>query len=256
MSYITIGYKHSVTVLRFLHGFCVGLDWLESIVQMCYKTSDKSPNSPRFCNTAVSTTTQQDRLIQLLQDHPLMRARDLRAAGIAASTIARATKAGAIIRAARGLYQLADSELDLESTLAEASKRVPKGVICMISALAYHQLTDQMPRKVWIAIGAKDWEPSVDYPPLRIVRFRSPYLEYGIEHHVISGIDVPIFSISKSLADAFRSRRFVDRSVAIECLRNAVEDRKATPAEIAQAARDCGAWRQMQPYLEAMTANG
>ncbi len=204
----------------------------------------------------LATATQQDRLIQLLQDHPLMRARDLRAAGIAASTIARAAKAGAIIRATRGLYQLPDSELDLESTLAEASKRVPKGVICMISALAYHQLTDQMPRKVWIAIGAKDWEPSVDYPPLRIVRLRSPYLEYGVEHHVISGVDVPIYSISKSLADAFRSRRFVDRSVAIECLRNTVEERKATPAEIIQAARDCGAWKQMQPYLEAMTANG
>jgi len=205
---------------------------------------------------SLATATQQERLIQLLQDHPLLRARDLRAAGIAASTIARAAKAGAIIRAARGLYQLPDSELDLDSTLAEASKRVPKGVICMISAFAYHQLTDQMPRKVWIAIGARDWEPSVDYPPLRIVRFRSPYLEYGIEHNVISGTDVPIYSISKSLADAFRSRRFVDRSVAIECLRNAVEDRKATPAEIAQAARDCGAWKQMQPYLEAMTANG
>jgi predicted transcriptional regulator of viral defense system len=204
----------------------------------------------------VSIATQQDRLIQLLQDHPLMRARDLRAAGIAASTIARAAEAGAIIRAARGLYQLPDSELDLESTLAEASKRVSKGVICMISALAYHQLTDQMPRKVWLAIGAKDWEPSADYPPLRIVRFRSPYLEYGIEHHVISGIDVPIFSIPKSLADAFRSRRFVDRSVAIECLRNAIEEQKATPAEIAQAAKDCGAWKQMQPYMEAITANG
>ena len=106
------------------------------------------------------------------------------------------------------------------------------------------------------AIGARDWEPSVDYPPLRIVRFRSPYLEYGIENHVISGIDVPIYSIPKSLADAFRSRRFVDRSVAIECLRNAVEERKATPAGIAQAAKDCGAWKQMQPYLEAMTTNG
>lgn len=204
----------------------------------------------------VSIATQQDRLIQLLQDHPLMRARDLRAAGIAASTIARAARAGVILRAARGLYQLPDIELDLESALAEASKRVPKGVICMISALAYYQLTDQMPRKVWMAIGARDWEPSVDYPPLRIVRFRSPYLGYGIEHHVISGIDVPIYSISKSLADAFRSRRFVDRSVSIECLRNAVQERKATPAEIAQAARDCGAWKQMQPYLEAMTANG
>ena len=108
----------------------------------------------------LATATQQDRLIQLLQDHPLMRARDLRAAGIAASTIARAARAGTIIRAARGLYQLPDSELDLESTLAEASKRVPKGVICMISALAYHQLTDQMPRKVWMAIGARDWQPA------------------------------------------------------------------------------------------------
>jgi len=204
----------------------------------------------------VSTATQQDRLIQLLENHPLMRARDLKAEGIAASTIARAAQAGAIIRAARGLYQLPDTELDLESTLAEASKRVPKGVICMISALAYHQLTDQMPRMVWLAIGAKDWEPSVNYPPLRIVRFRPPYLEYGIENHVISGIEVPIYSTSKSLADAFRSRRFVDRSVAIECLRNAIEERKATPAEIAQVAKDCGAWKQMRPYLEAMTANG
>jgi predicted transcriptional regulator of viral defense system len=200
--------------------------------------------------------TQQARLIQLLQEHPLMRARDLREEGIAASTIARAVRAGTVIRAARGLYQLPDSELDLETTLAEASKRVPRGVICMISALAFHQLTDQMPRKVWMAIGARDWEPSVEYPPLRIVRFRSPYLEYGIEKHVISGVDVPVYSIAKSLADAFRSRRFVDRSVAIECLRNAVEERKATPAEIAQAARDCGAWKQMQPYLEAITANG
>ncbi len=185
-----------------------------------------------------------------------MRARDLQLAGIAASTIARATNAGAIIRAARGLYQLPDSELDSAYTLVEASKRVPRGVICMISALACHHLTDQMPRKVWMAIGAKDWEPSVDYPPLRIVRFRPPYLEYGIEHHIISGVEIPIYSVSKSLADAFRSRRFVDRTVAIECLRNAIQERKATPAEIAQAARDCGAWKQMQPYLEAMTANG
>ncbi len=204
----------------------------------------------------MATVTQRDRLIQLLRDHPLARARDLKAEGIDASTIARAVKAGVVVRAGRGMYQLPGSELDLESTLAEASKRVPKGVICMISALAYHHLTDQMPRKVWMAIGAKHWEPAVDYPPLRIVRFRSPYFEYGVERHLISGVDVPIYSIPKSLADAFRSRRFIDRSVAVECLRNAIEQRKATPGEIAEVAVDCGAWKQMQPYLEAMTANG
>ena len=93
---------------------------------MCYKTSDKSRNCPRFCNIPVSIATQQDRLIQLLQDHPLMRARDLRAAGIAASTIARAAEAGAIIRAARGLYQLPDSELDLESRWRRRQSGYPK----------------------------------------------------------------------------------------------------------------------------------
>jgi len=204
----------------------------------------------------MATATQRDRLIQLLRDHPLARARDLKAAGIDAPTIARAVEAGAVVRAGRGLYQLPGSELDFESTLAEASKRVPKGVICMISALACHGLTDQMPRKVWMAIGAKDWEPSVDYPPLRIVRYRSPYLEYGVERRFISGVNVPVYSIPKSLADAFRNRRHIDRSVAVECLRNAIEQRKATPGEIAQSAADCGAWKQMQPYLEAITADG
>jgi predicted transcriptional regulator of viral defense system len=126
----------------------------------------------------------------------------------------------------------------------------------MISALSYHGLTDQMPRKVWMAIGAKDWEPAVDYPPLRMVRFRSPYLKYGVERQCISGVAVPIYSIPKSLADAFRNKRLLDRSVAIECLRNAIAQRKATPGEVAQAAVDCGAWKQMQPYLEAITANG
>lgn len=200
--------------------------------------------------------TQRERLIRLLRQHTMARASELQDAGVAATTIARAVEDGDVIRVSRGLYQLPDSDLDTALTLAEASKRVPKGTICMISALAYYGLTDQMPRKVWIAIGAKDWEPSVDYPPLRIVRFRSPYLKYGIERHSISGIDVPIYSIPKSLADAFRNPKLIDRSVAIECLRNAVKGRKATPAAIAKAARDCGAWNRMRPYLETITSDG
>jgi predicted transcriptional regulator of viral defense system len=163
---------------------------------------------------------------------------------------------GDVIRVGRGLYQLPDSEVDTSLTLAEASKRVPKGIICMISALAYYGLTDQMPRKVWIAIGAKDWQPSIDYPPLRIVRFRSPYLNYGIETHWISGVAVPIYSIPKALADAFRNPKLIDRAVAIECMRNAVKERKTTPAAIAEAAQHCGAWTRIRPYLEAIMADG
>lgn len=200
--------------------------------------------------------TQKDRLIRFLGERTLARANELAATGIAAATVSRAVKDGDVIRIGRGLYQLPNGEADTNLTLAEASKRVPKGVICMTSALAFHGLTDQMPRKVWIAIGAKDWGPSIDHPPLRIVRFRSPNFEYGIEHHSIAGIDVPIYSVAKTLADAFRNPKLLDRSVAIEALRNAVIDRKATPAEIADTARHCGAWNRMRPYLEAITHNG
>ncbi len=119
----------------------------------------------------IKTLTQRDRMIRLLEDHTMARASELRAAGVAATTISRAVEDGDVIRIGRGLYQLPDSEVDTSLSLAEASKRVPKGIICMISALAYYGLTDQMPRKVWIAIGAKDWQPLIDYPPLRIVRF-------------------------------------------------------------------------------------
>lgn len=202
------------------------------------------------------TLTQRDRMIHLLEERTMARASELAVEGIAATTISRAIKGGDVIRIGRGLYQLPGGEVDTALALAEASKRVPKGIICMISALAYHGLTDQMPRRVWVAIGAKDWEPKVNYPPLRIVRFRPPNLKHGVEHHLISGIDVRIYSVAKSLADVFRNPKLLDRSVAIECLRNAIVNRKATPAEIADAARCCGAWNRMRPYLETITHNG
>jgi predicted transcriptional regulator of viral defense system len=126
----------------------------------------------------------------------------------------------------------------------------------MVSALAFHELTDQMPRKVWVAISPKDWAPTSSYPPIRIVELREKYLHQGIEHHLISGVEVPVYSVAKTLADAFRNPRLVDRSVAIESLRAALEQRKATPSEIAEAARAGDSWKIMRPYLEALTSNG
>jgi len=200
--------------------------------------------------------TQRDRLRDLLARHPVARAQELRNAGIAAATIARAEKDGEIERISRGLYQRPEAPIDAAHTLAEAAKRIPKGVIAMVSALAFHELTDQMPRKVWVAIGSSDWSPVPSYPPIRIVRFSRKYLGQGIEHHMISGISVPIYSVPKTLADLFRNSKLVDRSVAVEGLRAALDRRKATPAAIAEAAVAGGAWRIMRPYLEALTFNG
>jgi len=203
-----------------------------------------------------SGESQKAKLRSLLDTRTMMRAQELREAGISAQTIARAVENGQIERISRGLYQKRGAEIEENQILAEAVMRAPKGVIALVSALAFHELTDQMPRRIWMAIGASDWTPVQSYPPLRMVRFTEPYLRQGIEHHVIAGVQVPIYSIPKTLADLFRNSKLVDRSVAVEGLRAALQQRKATPSAIAQGAKAGGAWKVMQPYLEALTSDG
>lgn len=200
--------------------------------------------------------SQREQLKTIVSGGAIIRAQEFRNAGIAGSTIQRALDDGDIVRIGRGLYQDPRSDVESEQTLAEVAKRIPKGIIAMVSALAYHGLTDQMPRKTWVAIGASDWSPVSDYPPVRIVRFADKYLHQGVEHHAISGVDVPVYSVAKTLADVFRNSRLVDRSVAVEGLRAALDQRKVSPAQIADAARAGGAWHAMRPYLEALTFNG
>jgi predicted transcriptional regulator of viral defense system len=205
---------------------------------------------------STSSVSQRSKLRDLFSARTIMRAHELRAAGIGAETIARAVEDGELEHISRGLYQRRDAELEEHQILAEAASRVPKGVIALTSALAFHDLTDQMPRRVWMAIGSSDWEPVQSYPPLRVVRFSERYLRQGVEHHQIAGVDVPIYSIPKTLADAFRNPKLVDRSVAVEGLRAAIEQRKATPSAIAVGAKAARAWNIMRPYVEALTANG
>lgn len=200
--------------------------------------------------------TQRQRLLEYLQSHAPARARDLEDVGVSAATISRAVQSGEVLRLGRGLYSLPDSVPNTHETLIEVAKRAPKAVICLTSALAFHGLTDQLPRRVWIAIGAKEWEPKITYPKIRAVRFREPYLSSGVEEHRLGGTTIRMYTIPKTLADAFRNQRLVDRSVAIEALKSTIEQRKATPSAIAEAARNYSAWNQMRPYLEALTSNG
>jgi len=204
----------------------------------------------------VANATQEERMLGFLKRNTLARSKELQAIGVAATTISRAVKEGSVTRVGRGLYQLADSDIDINTVLAEVSKQAPKAIICMMSALAFHGLTDQMPRKVWIAIGISAWEPSFERHKTRVVRLREPYFSGGIEKHSISGAMVPIYSIEKSLCDAFRLPKLVDRSAAIECLKSALSDKKTTPSKIANAAKKYRAWNQISAYLEAVTSNG
>jgi predicted transcriptional regulator of viral defense system len=199
--------------------------------------------------------TQRDQALALLRQRGLARLSELKAQGITATTVSRMEQAGELVRLARGLYQLPNAELDVHQSLAEASRLVPRGVICLASALAFHGLTDQMPAQVWIAIGRKDWRPRVTYPPLRVARYSDEELGRDVETAQIAGTAVPIFGVAKTLADLFRYRRSVGDLLAVEGLRQALRQRKSTPAQIAQAAQAGGVWRTMQPYLMALTSD-
>src|SRR5436190_19214517 len=115
--------------------------------------------------------SHRDRILDLLSARGMARLSDILKTGATAAAVARLEREGSIIRLSRGLYQLADAPLEQHHALAEAAKLIPKGVICLVSALSFHELTDQIPSRVWVAIDAKDWRPRRPYPPLRIVRF-------------------------------------------------------------------------------------
>ena len=200
-------------------------------------------------------STQRAQALALLKRRGMTRLAELQKAGITATTVSRMEQAGEVVRLARGLYQLPDAALDPQQSLAEAARLVPKGVICLASALAFHGLTDQMPPKVWVAIGRKDWRPRLSYPPMRIARFPAELLERGVERKKIAGTLVPVFGVAKTVADLFRYRRTVGDVIAIEGLREALRRRKATPAEIAREAEAGGVWRTMEPYVMALTSN-
>ena len=204
---------------------------------------------------ASEASTQRAQTLALLRRRGLARLSELREAGIAAVTVTRMEQAGEVVRLARGLYQLPDAALDPQQSLAEAARLVPRGVICLASALALHGLTDQMPPKVWIAIGRKDWRPRVTYPPLRIARFSDEQLARGVEHRMIASASVPVFGVAKTVADLFRYRRTVGDVLAVEGLRQALRQRKATPAAIAREAQAAGIWATMEPYLMALTSD-
>lgn len=202
-----------------------------------------------------SPPSQRDRVLAHLRSTGMARLSELTAIGATAATVSRLEREGRIIRLARGLYQLPDASIDTHHSLAELAKLVPKGVVCLTSALSFHGLTDQIPAKVWMAIGPKDWRPRLSYPPARFVHLAQDRLAADVEQHLIEGVSVPIFGIARTLADLFRYRRTVGINVAVEGLREALKQRTVPVADIAQQAADANIWNTMEPYVRALTSD-
>lgn len=192
----------------------------------------------------------------MLESGGIRRLVEFRARGVTAATLARMVKAGEAMRLSRGLYQKPDADITAQHSLAEAAKRVPKGVICLVSALVFHQISLQLPRDIWMAVGVNDWLPNGGSPNIRALRFADQFFHDGVEIVEIEGVSVKVFGVAKTVADCFRHRNKVGLSVAIEGLKEALRQCKATPAEIGKAAMRGGVWSVMRPYLEALAADG
>lgn len=192
----------------------------------------------------------------LLADRGMARLTEIRAAGATAAAVSRLERNGKIVRLSRGLYQLPDAPIETHHALAEASKLVPRGVICLTSALAVHDLTDTMPAKVWIAITRAGRISRNKRPPMRFVRFPPRRLTRGITIHRIEGVAVPITDPAYTVIDMFRYRSVVGLPLAIEGLKEVLRTHKATPAELARIAVEERSWSVVRPYLEALAHDG
>jgi predicted transcriptional regulator of viral defense system len=203
-----------------------------------------------------TTSTQRTQALKLLGARPMMRLKDFAAHGVGPETLARLVRDGIVARPARGLYQLADGAPDARRTLAEATALVPKGIVCLVSALQFHGLTLQMPSSVWMAIDRTAWRPRIDYPPIRFVRFAGSALREGIKRHRIEGIAVAITDPPRTIVDCFRYRAKVGIDVAMEGLREGLRQRKATSDQLWRHATKARVWSTMKPYVEATAADG
>jgi predicted transcriptional regulator of viral defense system len=178
--------------------------------------------------------------------------REVIEAGIHTQTLSRLVRAGALERAARGRYRLPEAPITEHHGLALVAAAAPKAVICLVSALSFHQIGTQLPHEVWIAIDRRDRRPALSYPRLRVQRFSGKALTEGIETHRIEGESVRIYAVAKTLADLFKYRNKVGLDVVLEALREAWRARRFTMDEIHRYARLCRVERVMRPYLEAL----
>lgn len=191
-------------------------------------------------------------LIELARQQGIISASAAAAHGINRGWLPRLAAAGRLERIARGRYRLATSEVSEHHTLAVTAGIAPNAVICLLSALQYHEIGVQSPAEVWIALKRGSWRPRPDYPPLRVVYLSGVSFSAGMEHHDIEGIQTPIYSVAKTVADCFKFRHQIGLDVALEALADAWRQHRLALAELNYFASVNRVQRVMQPYIEAL----
>lgn len=193
-------------------------------------------------------------MLALASSTVLLRARDVAAFPLPTIILSRLVKDGRLKRVGRGVYALPDRPFSEHTSLAEVALRVPRGVICLLSALRIHGLGTQAPHQVWLAIPQNSPTPRVERPSLRPVRMSGQSLTEGIQTMRIDGLDVPVFNAAKTIADCFKYRNKIGIDVALEALRDGWDQRKVSMDELSHYADIDRVSNVMRPYMESVAA--
>lgn len=200
-----------------------------------------------------ATSTHEQQVLRLARTRKLLRARDVASHGLPTITLTRLVQAGKLERVARGLYGLPGAKISEHRSLAEVSARVPRGVVCLLSALRVHEIGTQAPFEVWIAIPQHMTSPRLDQPAVHVVRMSDAALAEGVERLKIDGADVPVFTAARTVVDCFRFRNKIGLDVALEALRDGWSQRKFTLDDLWRHATSGRVANVMRPYIEAVT---
>lgn len=196
--------------------------------------------------------THSEKVLQVARRQGVLWPFELDHYGIPRVILRRMEASGQLTRVSRGLYSLPNPNATEHRSTVEVSKKIPNGVICLLSALRFHGLTTQDPRQVWIAIGEKARRPKLETPPLRVVRFSAATLKAGVEAHVEEGVMIRVFNPAKTVADCFKYRNKIGLDAALEALREAWRARRTTSQELRKYAEICRVANVMRPYLESL----
>lgn len=197
--------------------------------------------------------TQNQQVLELIDSKGLIRPGDLDTISVPRVILTRMVRGGQLVRIERGLYCVPDCAVSEHTSLALVTRKHPKTLICLLSALRFHGLTTQAPFEVWIAIANKAHTPVMDYPPLRVVRFSAKALSEGVEVHQIDGVQVRVTSVAKTVADCFKFRNKIGLDVALEALHESYRESRIQIDELWHHAGICRVSNVMRPYIESLT---
>jgi predicted transcriptional regulator of viral defense system len=200
-----------------------------------------------------ATATKIASALKVFQQHGgILRTRDALAHGIHQRTLYTMRDDGLLERLGRGLYRLADLPPLSDPDLVTVARKIPQGVICLISALHFHGITTQIPHAVSIAVKRGTEPPRLHYPPTNIYVFSDLSFTEGIDTHSIDGTQVRVYSPEKTLADCFKYRNKIGMDTVREAIEKYRNQWKPKPRELLKFAKTCRVEKVMRPYLEAM----